>query len=234
MSNSLDSFYEDKFDNQSQTTINQVLCIIEGGDELSFIKKVYEIYTSEIECEDFLRNKIKLSYGMQNIEWQGNTVELKVKNREKCNFQGGDYQSKAPLPILESLYNEDLALYKAIIVMFDKDRDSNNLVENKAREKLEDINSKILFLSFPCFEKESMIFFMNDKVKNYINDKYQIIDNSTCRWYKQNYAKCLQFNPISNARRLDTLIKKLEKIHLEQSNINLEMRKLIDFIKIVI
>jgi len=234
MANNLDSFFHN---HQTSTQINKVLCIVEGGDELSFIKKVYEIYNSEIECEDFLRDKIKLSYGMQNIEWQGNTLELKVKNREKCNFQGGDLYNgdnkiKAPLPILESLYNEDLELYKAIIVMFDKDRDSNNIVEEKAIEKLEDINSKILFLSRPCFEKESMTFFMNEEVQKFIDENYEVLEESLCLWYKRNYNECLRFNRIGNAQKLSTMIDRLDKNNLEDSNLNIEISKLINFIKI--
>jgi len=239
MPHSLDSFFADKVEHKRReiTRINKVLCILEGGDELSFVKKVYEIYNDDIECQDFVNDKIKLSYGMNLIEWQGNTSKLKDKSKEKCNFQGGDLYSgddrvKAPLPILESLINEDIELYKAIIVMFDKDRDMNNEVEDKAREKLETITNNILFLSTPCFEKESMTFFMNKKIKEYIIDNYSVIDDSSCLWYKQNYNKCLAFNRVKNAQKLSTMIDKLDKNHLENSSIDEDISKLIHFIKI--
>jgi len=239
MSNSLDAFFEDKVAHEIATTppINKVLCILEGGDELSFIKKVYEVYNDDMACQDFVNNKIKLSYGREIIEWQGNTHELKAKSREKCNFQGGDLYSgddkvKAPLPILESLYNEDLELYKAIIVMFDKDRDVDNIVEIKSRERLSDYSNNILFLSNPCFEKESMTFFMNEEIQNFIDTSYVIIEGSSCRWYKQNYGKCISLNPVKNAKKLSTVIEKLDKSYLEDSNINVEIFKLINFIKI--
>ena len=133
MANNLDSFYANKFENQSIIKSDKILCILEGGDELSFIKRVYEVFNEAIDCHDFVNNKIKLSYGRGIIEWQGNTLELRNKNRQKCNFQGGDLylnndKVKAPLPILASLYNEDLDIYKAIIVMFDKDRDVANSI----------------------------------------------------------------------------------------------------------
>ena len=236
MANNLDSFYHN---HQESTPTKNVLCIVEGRAELSFIKKVYEVYNNPMECQDFVRDNIKLSYGMRSIEWQGNTSELRVKSRETCNFQGGDLyrdenKIKAPLPILESLYNEDLEVYTSIIVMFDKDRDADNFVENKAREILEEHSNKILFLSRPCFEKESMTFFMNEEVREFIEKNYETLNKPKCQWYKQNYSKCIVLNPISNAKKLDTLINKLDKIHLENANINLDMTKLIEFIKIAI
>lgn len=239
MSHSLDSFFADKVENEiiEIPPINKVLCILEGGDELSFIKKIYEIYNEPIECQDFVNSKIKLSYGMNLIEWQGNTQELKDKSKEKCNFQGGDLYSgddrvKAPLPILESLINEDIELYKAVIVMFDKDRDVDNIVEIKSRERLEDAFKNILFLSRPCFEKESMTFFMNEKIKEYISVNYSILEGSACLWYKQNYNKCLAFNRVRNAQKLSEVIYYLEKSYLENPKIDSEMFKLINFIKI--
>ncbi len=231
MPNNLDSFFEDK--NKTTLQLDKILCIIEGGDELSFIKKVYEIYNDPIECQDFISTKIKLSYGKSIIEWQGNRPEIRAKNRDVCNFQGGDNQDgKVPLPILASLNKEDLELYPAIIVMFDKDRDLDNKVEIKSKEILKEYSNKILFLSRPCFEKETMTFFMNEEIDIFISDNYVIMENSRCRWFKQNYSQCILFNPIKNARKLSTVIKKLEKKHLEDENIDEFMLELINFIKI--
>jgi len=230
MPNNLDSFFPNKFDNQPQSKIDKILCIVEGGDELSFIKRVYEVYNHSIECQNFITDKIKLSYGRSIIEWQGKTQNEKNKSRRNCNFQGGDYQEKAPLPILASLNNEDLELYRAIIVMFDKDRDIDNKVEIESLEILEEYSEKIVFLSKPCFEKESITFFKNKEIEKFIQESYSIIDNSKCRWYKNNYGKILQFNPIKNKKKPSTIIPILDKSHFELESICKEMKKLVNFI----
>ena len=69
MATNLDSFYSDKIEMKITIPLDKILCILEGGDELSFIKKVYEVYNQTIECQDFVNNKIKLSYGKNFIEW---------------------------------------------------------------------------------------------------------------------------------------------------------------------
>ena len=232
MPNNLDSFFPNRFDSPPQTKIDKILCIVEGGDELSFIKRVYEVYNNSIECQDFVNHKIKLSYGRGIIEWQGNKIEEKDRNKKNCNFQGGDYQEKAPLPILTSLNNEDLELYKAIVVMFDKDRDANDFVEIKSLEIVQEYSDKIIFLSNPCFEKESITFFQNEAVEKFIQENYSIIANSKCRWYKKNYGKCLQFNPIRNKKTLSTIIPLLNKSHFENESINEEMKELINFLRV--
>ena len=231
MANNLDSFFADKFEHESTFKSDKILCILEGGDELSFVKRVYEVYNGSIECQNFVVHKIKLSYGQGIVEWQGNTVELRKKSKEKCNFQGGDTKEKAPLPILASLNNEDLEIYKAIIVMFDKDRDIDDRVEKESIEILKKYSNQILFLSNPCFEKESITFFKNRDILEFIHDNYSTIDGSTCRWYKSNYGKLLQFNPIGNKKKLSTVIPILEKKHFESEEIDVNMQKLIDFIR---
>jgi len=232
MANNLDSFFPNRFDNPSQPRIDKILCIVEGGDELSFIKRIYEVYNDSIECQEFLRNKIKLSYGRGIIEWQGQTTGEKKKSRKNCNFQGGNNQEEAPKPILASLNNEDLELYKAIVVMFDKDRDTNDFVEITSLEILQEYSNKIIFLSNPCFEKESITFFNNENIEKFIQDNYTIIANSKCRWYKKNYGKCLQFNPIRNKKTLSTIIPLLDKVHFESESIDEEMKELINFLRV--
>ena len=235
MSNSLDNFFADKIEHEIATIppINKVLCILEGGDELSFIKKVYEVYNDDIECQDFVNNKIKLSYGKGLVEWQGNDSQSQEKNSKVCNFKGGHNEDGyAPLPILASLNNEDLDIYTAIIVMFDKDRDFNNIVELKSKEILEEYSKKILFISNPCFEKETITFFDNEKVKEFIEENYETINKPKCQWYKQNYGRILKLNPIKRSQNLSQLINILEKIHLENPQIDEDMSKLINFIKI--
>ncbi len=235
MSNSLDAFFEDKVAHEiaSIPKIDKVLCILEGGDELSFIKKVYEVYNQSIECQVFFNHKIKLSYGSNIIEWQGETAELRAKSKKICNFRGGDTQEgKAPEPILRALLNEDLELYKAIIVMFDKDRDFDNIVEIKSKEILEDCSTKILFLSNPCFEKETITFFDNAKVQKFIEENYETVNKPRCQWYKQNYGRVLKLNPIKRAQNLSHVLDTLEQKYLEDTKINDLMAQLIDFIKI--
>ena len=236
MANNLDSFYANKFENQGTIKSDKVLCIVEGGDELSFIKRVYEVFNESIDCQEFVNGKIKLSYGRSIVEWQGNTVALKNKSREKCNFQGGDLYSendktKAPLPILASLNNEDLDIYKAIIVMFDKDRDEDDLVELKSKDILKECSVQILFLSNPCFEKETIAFFENEDIQNFIVENYEVINGSKCQWYKSNYGKLLQFNPIGNKKKLSTIIPLLNRNHFESELLDVNMQKLITFIR---
>ena len=232
MANNLDSFFPNRFDTPPQTKIDKILCIVEGGDELSFIKRVYEVYNNSIECQNFVNNKIKLSYGRGLIEWQGQTTREKEKSRKNCNFQGGNNQEEAPKPILASLNNEDLELYKAIIVMFDKDRDTNDFVEIKSLEILQEYSDKIIFLSNPCFEKESITFFKNEEIEKFIQENYCIIANSKCKWYKKNYGKCLELNPIRNKKTLSTIIPLLNKFHFENQLINQEMKELINFLRV--
>lgn len=233
MANNLDSFYTHKFENQTIIQSSKILCILEGGDELSFIKRVYEVFNQIIACQEFVNKKIKLSYGKSIIEWQGNTLELREVSKKKCNFQGGDTQEgKVPLPILASLNNEDLEIYKAIIVMFDKDRDSNNEVELQANEILNTYPIQILFLSNPCFEKETITFFDNENIQKHIKDKYEIINDSKCQWYKSNYGELLKLNPIKNKKKLATIIPILEKSYFEEESINENMKKLITFLQL--
>jgi len=61
MANNLDSFFTDKFEHESSIKSDKILCILEGGDELSFVKRVYEVFNQSINCKDFLDIKIKLS-----------------------------------------------------------------------------------------------------------------------------------------------------------------------------
>jgi len=231
MPTNLDSFYSNKFRQSSTTQLETVLCIVEGGDELSFIKKIYEIHNSSITCSKFLHNKIKLSYGRGLIGWQGNTPTQKHTNKQKCNFQGGDLSNKkAPYPILESLNNEDLSLYKAIIVIYDKDRDINNIVRMKSKQILENHSQYILYISAPCFERESITFFNNIDIDKYIIKNYKIIEGSQCKWYKQNYQNLLRLNPIGNCRKLSTLIPLLTHQQILSPTINSKIKNLISFI----
>lgn len=73
---------------------------------------------------------------------------------------------------------------------------------------------------------------MNEEIEQFINTSYQMIEDSSCRWYKRNYGKCIKLNPIKNAKRLSTVIEKLNKIYLENSEISIEMQELISFIRV--
>jgi len=232
MLGSLDSFFTDKIENTTSTQSNKILCIVEGGDELSFVKRVYEIYHHPIECQEFVETKIKLSYGKNMIVWQGNSPKLISSNKQKCNFQGGDnLEGKAPKPILESLYHEDLELYPAVIVLFDNDRDFGQNVEKKAMQILETHPNSILFVSKPCFEKETIAFFENEAIVRFIEAHYEATNKPPCQWYKHHYGKILKINPIGNAQNLSGVLRLLSQSHLEKSSVNRQMDRLIHFIQ---
>jgi len=115
--------------------------------------------------------------------------------------------------------------------MFDKDRDMDNNVEQKSIDILKEYSNKILFLSKPCFEKESITFFRNEDISEFIHNNYQVINGSKCQWYKSNYGKLLKFNPIGNKKKLSTIIPLLTRNNFESNLINAEMQELIYFIR---
>ena len=221
--NEIESLYEDK----QEVSIDKMLCILEGQDELNFVKKVYELYNQEINCQKFIDNKIELSWGKESIVW---------RNIEKCKFQGGNIIGcPVPYPVLESLYNNDnLENYKAVLIMFDKDCDRNNKVENSSKEILKNLNNYI-FTSNPCFEKVTIDFISTNEIRSYIDNNYQIIDYSKCRWYKNHFANLPKSN-LPQHKRIFRRVNSLESLinHLKIEDIedeSVELKNCIFFIK---
>lgn len=217
--NNIDSLYEDKIINDT-VTVDKVLCIFEGKDELTFTKRVYELYNHPIACRDFLDKKIELSWGKEPIF---------LHNIDKCNFQGGSLIGcPVPMPVLESLNFNDLEIYKAILVIFDNDCDTNKFVENKANTILEKYNAYIS-ISDICFEKIAMEFIKSKTSDVYIDENYTIIDNSKCKWYKDNYGNIPKTEYF---RRVQSLQKVVTMLRLEDiENQNLSLAECIEFIK---
>jgi len=221
--NLLDTFYSDKTE---VSKIDKVLCILEGKSELSFIKKVYELNNSLISCEDFTDSKIKLSWGKTSIEWN---------KKENCNFKGGNITGcKVPEPVIESLNNENISMYKAILVIFDKDCDTDDLVSIESSELLEAYNN-LIFVSEPCFEKVGIDFIKTDEIKKYIDDNYSVIEDSQCKWYKDNFAKLpkatlpKEKKLFKRAQSLDKLIEFLSIEDIKDETV--ELKECILFIK---
>ena len=215
----LDLLYEDKTLHDLIQS-DKVLCIFEGKDELSFVKKVHELFSQPITCEDFISNKIELSWGKEPIFW---------KNINSCNFQGGSLSGcPVPMPVLESLNANDLESYKAILVMFDGDCDELNYVESHTHSLLQTYNS-FVFVSDVCFEKVAIELIENDETTVYIDEHYIVIDESQCKWYKNNYGNIPKSSYFRRVQSLEKAIKILRQEDIEKNNLSLN--NCVDFIK---
>ena len=209
----IESLYSDKLAHELDVLKDKVLCIVEGKDELSFVKKVYELNHTSINCEAFLTDKIELSWGKEPIFW---------RNIKKCNFQGGNLsECPVPMPVLESLNAHDLETYEAIFVMFDGDCDTNNFLKSNSETLLSAYNHYI-FISDICFEKVAMEFVQNSETKEYISQNYKIIEDSLCKWYKNSYGAIPKSNYFRRVQSLERVIDilRLEDIEKEELLLN--------------
>lgn len=218
----LEKLYSDKINNEVSylaARIEKVLCIVEGKDELSFLKRIYELVkNTNITCKDFCNNVVVLSYGKNPIRWIGATISEQNDNEMKCNFQGGNLDGcPVPTPILEALNKEDLELYSSIIIMFDKDCDPLNSVEDSVRRILTESGIKLfsLLTPDPCFEKICIsIYSRGLDSDQYISSKYKIIRSSHCKWYKNNFKKIPKKIEFASMKTLNDLIGNLSLDHL--------------------
>jgi len=208
--NDIDLLYEDKIINDI-VHVDKVLCIFEGKDELTFTKKIYELFNQPIECRDFLDKKIELSWGKEPIFWN---------NIDKCNFQGGNLGCPVPMPVLESLNSSDLEIYKAILVIFDGDCDTDQFVKKEANSNLEEYNSYI-FVSDICFEKTMIEFIRKEETDEYISKWCTIINGSQCKWYKDNYGKIPKSEYFRRVQSLERVINILRLEDIEKQNLSL-------------
>jgi len=218
--NDIESLYDDKLVHDLDVSNNKVLCIVEGKDELSFIKKVYELYNNVISCQDFLDIKIELSWGKEPIVW---------RNKEKCNFQGGGLKGcPTPGAVLEALYANDLEMYKAILVVFDSDCDKNSFVKNQSKLLLEEYTS-FIFSSLICFERVAMELIGTNTTDEYIMKNYKIIDYSLCKWYKDNYRNIPKSEHYRRVQTLERVIALLRLDDIEKEELSIS--KCIEFMK---
>lgn len=172
-------FFQDKLAPPAPTRLEKVLCIIEGQSELLFVRKIYELCKQmDIECSSFLTDIIQLSWGKSPISWT---------DKARCKFQGGNIPgSLTPQPVLESLHKENIGYYKAVLVMFDADVDEQGEVHKKATALLASVDA-LIFLAEPCFEKEVLALTFNQLSQPFIDENYQELGGSKCRWFKQNW-----------------------------------------------
>lgn len=214
------SFFKDKLEPPKIKPIDKVLCIIEGQSELLFIKKVYELEKSlKIDCLPFLTTVIEMSWGKAPIHWH---------DKANCKFQGGNVQGAlTPQPVLESLYNENIDYYKAVLVMFDADADQENQVYQAAMQKLKSKSTYILYAT-PCFEKEMLSLTFNQDSQAYIEQNYQIVKNSKCRWYKQNWQHIPKQTRFHQSKSSDSLLAFLKPEDLQGKNSKID--GLVEFI----
>ena len=214
-----DSLY--RKEGAAKAHIDKILCILEGRDELIFVKRICEIILDKnISCENLLK-KIKLSWGKYYTDSDGHRVRWIDKG--KCNFQGGNIRGcKTPKPALEAL-NEALedATYEGLVIMFDKDCDENEETEkeilNILKDKLNGNSGYIFYASDPCLEKEVLIIVKDDETENYIDSHYRIINNSRCEWFKRefrNTPKKIDYKDYQSCKRV---IENLKKEELENS-----------------
>jgi hypothetical protein len=219
-----DEYYSDKKDENRLEGIDKILCILEGKDELIFLKKIYECYNSNIQCFEFMNDKVKVSWGKEPIYPD-----------ENCNFQGGNRPGcPVPRPAIESLkFEEDsLALYKGIIIMFDKDCDVDDEVEEKIMKIIKENNlneTSVICLSNPCLEKEAIVFFQTTETLSFISSYYREIDGSKCKWYKQNYAHLPKKDRFRSVQSLESLFNKLDKEACE--SVTGKLKEVIEFVK---
>ena len=216
-----DNYFKDK-KGLEKFKSNKILCVLEGKDELNFIRKIYEILENDtFTCEDIINTKIKISWGKTPIKWL---------NKEQCNFQGGNLKGcSTPYPILESLNNEDIELYKAILIMFDADCDEEKTVYENSKEIVKDYQNFILY-SVPCFEKEMISFVSNENTKEYIKSNYMEIEGSKCRWYKNNLSKIPKKENFKHSQSLESTIRHLTKIDFNSCSV--ELKNLKKFIEV--
>lgn len=214
------SYFQDKLEPPETKPIDKVLCIIEGQSELLFIKKIYELDKAvKIDCLPFLTTVIEMSWGKAPINWH---------DKANCKFRGGNIQGAlTPQPVLESLYKENIDYYKAVLVMFDADVDHEKQVYQAANQKLKNKFGYVLYAE-PCFEKEVLSLTFNQNSEGYIEQNYQVLNNSKCRWYKQNWQHIPKEARFHKSKSSNTLLALLKLEDLQGKNSKID--DLVDFI----
>lgn len=207
----MDTLKKLKITTKKQQYINKVLCVIEGKSELYFLKTMDNLILQrqeKISCVEYTTEKVQVAWGKD---------ELNIT--DECDFRGGSLpQSKVPYPALEAIYKyTKIKEYKAIIVMFDKDEDADN-VEQKIKDILEQNTNDnfLLIVSNPCFEAICYTLMYNkdtiDHVEKYIDENYSEINSSKCKWYKQNKQKILQLANKKGFAGIQKILKIFDKL----------------------
>lgn len=210
-------FFSDKVEQNQNYKKDKILCIVEGKDELNLVKKIYQICENiEISCQDFLNNKIELSWGKSEVFWN---------DIEKCNFQGGHITGcSTPYPVLESLKNKNIDVYKSILIVFDGDCDVGESVYNSAKA-LTEVYKKFILRCEPCLEKEMVLFLANEQTSSYIEMNYQLLEDSKCKWYKNNIVAIPKKDKFRRIQSLEKAIFYLEEADFSDSSDKINLLK---------
>jgi len=171
----------------------RILCIIEGDLELRYIVKIFKIFGYQNSCYQLTKELIRVAWGDRFLPFQ-NIVDF------KCKFQGGSLKGKrVPIPARDAfeMYRNKMSCFDSIIVIFDRDKDKNNEIENYFIEKFQDLEiDNALLVSIPCFESTLIDFCSCRACREMIED----IDNEKypCDKYKKNFSMLNCFNGTKN------------------------------------
>lgn len=213
----------------STTISKKLLCIIEGKRELKYITRIFTIFKSMQSCYDLTNTKIKIAWG-NRFPMHINLVD------ESCNFQGGSLKnSPVPTPAIEAfeMYKTNLSFYDGIIVIFDGDKDKNNIVRNYFNAQFSYIGIEMcLVISDPCFEstlidycscgncKSTMLSLPNeafpcDKYKNNFSSLNCFLNftNSNCTNQKITSKGLITFLDMSNIINLKSNVSQLNPLN---------------------
>jgi len=185
----------------------RILCIIEGDLELRYIVKIFKIFGYQNSCYQLTKELIRVAWGDRFLPFQ-NIVDF------KCKFQGGSLKGKrVPIPARDAfeMYRNKMSYFDSIIVIFDRDKDKNNEIENYFIEKFQDLEiDNALLVSIPCFESTLIDFCSCGACREMIED----IDNEKypCDKYKNNFSKLFCFEGAKH------LVVNLDRENLAQLN----------------
>lgn len=196
-------FFLDKLHDDEEEIDSKILCILEGNDELEFVKKTYSLFFDKaISHEGFVDDVIELSWGKNPIKWTS-----------AIGFQGGSLPgARAPLPVLEALESKNLNAYKAILVMFDADLDDNAYVYGEAGSKLNEAGAAhYIFYSEPCVEAELLKLIVNSDGQDLIIKQQTEVSGANCFWYKSSWQSLPKKTKFSSTQSPSSLLKRLNK-----------------------
>ena len=192
-----DKFFKDK---NSTYKIKKIFCVLEGKDELLLVKRIFELIVGNvIDCENILK-KIEVKWG-KDIIWE---------KKKECNFKGGSLSGCiTPWPAVEALKSANIELYEGIVIIYDKDCDERSEVEKQIKDLLDRFNY-VLNVNNPCLEKEILYLIKTDDTIKYIENSYEIINNSKCKWYKSNFARIPKKEIYRYCQKFEKVIMKLD------------------------
>ncbi|RLA79821.1 MAG: hypothetical protein DRG78_12140 [Epsilonproteobacteria bacterium] len=175
----------------------KILCIIEGDTEFRYITKIFKLFgyintSHNHDCFNLSENYIRIAWGNKFAP----NINIVQETNKGCKFEGGN-SGKDILPFQSisayEMYKSDLSIFNSIIVIFDKDKDKDDQVQQYFQEALKKITiENLLLVSNPCFESTLIDYCICKECKSIIEK----IDKSKepCDKYKNNIRdlNCLQ------------------------------------------